>query len=377
MARPRVLVVDDDAAHRHTVERLLAQAYEVVPASGAGPALAAAAERRCDLAIVDIRMPGMDGFDLMGELKAADPELDVILMTGSMSDTDARLTRAIREKAFFFIQKPFHRDVLLALVGRCMELRRLSQEKRSHAARLERELAAARRFQETLLPPREARFGDLEVTTLYEPCLELGGDLCDYAGAPGVGLATLVADVAGKGVSAAMLTGMVKQAFHGSAAEHYAPAAVLQRVFAATRLLPSDRHVTAFCGRFDAAEGSLEYVQTVGHVPAFLVDAHGRVIDLELTADLLHPTFDRWRFEQRLVPFDRGACLLAYTDGLLESRRPGDDEMFGIGRLRQALAGAPRDSAAALVAAVREALRAFQAGRPPEDDVTLLAVRRR
>src|SRR6185369_9786610 len=145
-----------------------------------GDALEHAAAQRFDIALLDIRMPGMDGFDLMGELKVADPDIDVILMTGSVTDTDQRLSRAIREKAFFFLQKPFPRDVLLALVGRCLELRRLATEKRLRAAQMENELAAARSFQGSLLPPRVGTAGPLAIATLYESSRELGGDFFDW-----------------------------------------------------------------------------------------------------------------------------------------------------------------------------------------------------
>jgi serine phosphatase RsbU (regulator of sigma subunit) len=97
---------------------------------------------------------------------------------------------------------------------------------------------------------------------------------------------------------------------------------------------------------------------------------------LEAFADPLHPAFSTWHFEQRMHPFSRGEILLAFTDGLIESRRAEDDEPFGIERLEQAVARAPRDSAAAFAASLREALAAFQGGRPPEDDLTILVARR-
>ena len=60
-----------------------------------------------DLAILDIQMPEMDGFQLMEELQVLDPELDVIFMTGSVHEIDAKLVKAIRKEAFYFLQKPF------------------------------------------------------------------------------------------------------------------------------------------------------------------------------------------------------------------------------------------------------------------------------
>lgn len=376
MSRPRILVVDDDAAHRRAVLRVLEASCEVVAASGAREALDQAAAQRFDVALLDIRMPGMDGFDLMGELKVADPELDVILMTGSVTDTDQRLSRAIREKAFFFLQKPFPRDVLLGLVGRCLELRRLATEKRLRAAQMENELAAARSFQGSMLPARVGTAGPLAIATLYESSRELGGDFFDWETIEGPGLAVFVADVAGKGASAAMLTGMVKQAWRSAAADAFAPGVALQRVFATTRLFPDQRHLTAFSGRIGADSESLEYIITAGHPPAFIVRADGEVEMIDASAEVLHPAFPSWHFEQRVTTFERGDRLVVFTDGLLESSRAVDGEMFGIERVESVLAASPRRSAGEMVESLRDALRSFQDGRPADDDLAIVAVGR-
>jgi len=376
MSRARILVVDDDAAHRRAVTRVLESSCDVVAAAGARDALDQAAEQRFDVALLDIRMPGMDGFDLMGELKVADPELDVILMTGSVTDTDQRLSRAIREKAFFFLQKPFPRDVLLGLVGRCLELRRLAAEKRARAAQMENELAAARSFQGSLLPARVGACGPLTIATLYESSRELGGDFFDWESIPGPGIALLVADVAGKGAAAAMLTGMVKQAWRSSAGEAFAPAVALQRVFATTRLFPDQRHLTAFSGRIGSDTETLEYIITAGHPPAFVVRPDGDVEMIDASAEVLHPAFPTWHFEQRLTSFGAGDRLVVFTDGLLESSRAAQGEMFGIERVEEALARGPRELPAVMIESLRDALRKFQEGRPADDDLAIVVVGR-
>jgi sigma-B regulation protein RsbU (phosphoserine phosphatase) len=376
MSRPTLLVVDDDAAHRRAVSRVLESSCDVVAAASAGAALEYAAEQRFDVALLDIRMPGMDGFDLMGELKLADPDLDVILMTGSVTDTDQRMSRAIREKAFFFLQKPFQRDVLLALVGRCLELRKLAAEKRAYAALLERELAAARGFQESLLPARAGTVGPLKIAAIYESTRELGGDFFDWEPTAGPGLALLVADVAGKGAAAAMMTGMVKQAWRSSAAEGYSPAVALLRVFTTTKLIPDQRHLTAFSGRFDAATDSLEYIVTGGHPPAFLLRADGEIELVEASAQFLHPALPNWHFEQRATDFDPGDRLVVYTDGLIESSRATDGEIFGLDRIQECIASLPGATPAATAEALREKLRLFQEGRPADDDLAIVVVGR-
>ena len=180
MARPKILVVDDEPGMLRTIERILSTRYDVRAVRLPSAALDAAAAGSFDVAILDVRMPEMDGFALMARLGERQPDLDVIMMTGSTDERDARLIRAIREKAFFFLTKPFDREVLLTLVQRCLEARRLSRENRAHVARLECELRAAQVFQQSLLPDRTASSNGFDVSFLYEPCDELGGDFCDY-----------------------------------------------------------------------------------------------------------------------------------------------------------------------------------------------------
>src|SRR5262245_26218381 len=195
-----------------SVERVLGQHYKVTTTRSSRDAIAVAEAFKPDLAILDVQMPDLDGFELMERLQAIDPELDVIFMTGSIHELDSKLIRAIRKDAFYFLQKPFDREVLLTLVERCLELKRLDRENKRHQLRMEKELAEARAFQQALLPPRRGEVGGMSIFARCVPCSELAGDFYDYASAGAREATLLVADVSGHGASAAMLTGIVKSA---------------------------------------------------------------------------------------------------------------------------------------------------------------------
>jgi len=367
----RILVVDDEPAMLRGVERVLASAYRVATARTPAEALERARGFAPDLAVIDIRMPEMDGFELSAELREAQPGLDVIFMTGAVHELNAQLIRSIREKAFYFIQKPFDREVLLTLVERCLEVRRLAAQNRTHLARLESELQQARQFQQSLLPPPEARLAGASIATAYEPCDELGGDLVDYVEVDEGRLAALVADVSGHGVSAAMLTAVVKAAFHDAHVEEYAPGAVVRRVLGGLRTFADDRFVTLFCARFEAARGRLEYVNA-GHPPALLFGRRGAPRAIARTGPMVTPAFPGLEWGAETLELGPGERLLAYTDGVTEARG-ADGELFGDARLLAA-ARAAGGSARELVAGVRAAVRAFTAGRPMDDDLTLFAL---
>src|SRR4029450_5796041 len=208
MKPSRILVVDDEPGMLRAIERVLGGKHHVIGSGSSREAASIALDFRPELAILDIRMPELDGFELMARLKALQPDLDVILMTGSLEDQDEKLVRAIKGRAFYFIQKPFDREVLKTLVDRCLDLRWHRAENRRHVQRLEAELADARAFQQGLLPSPEALINGLEVHCRYTPCSELGGDLYDYAQAPDGRTALLIADVVGHGASAAIVTGI-------------------------------------------------------------------------------------------------------------------------------------------------------------------------
>jgi len=101
-----ILVVDDDPGILRAVSRILGRRHRVTCVPSGAAALAESARLRPDLAVVDIRMPEMTGFELTQALKARLPDVDVILMTGNAEDPDETLIRAIDEGAFYFIQKP-------------------------------------------------------------------------------------------------------------------------------------------------------------------------------------------------------------------------------------------------------------------------------
>src|SRR6185295_14936711 len=227
--------------------------------------------------------------------------LDVILMTGSVDDLDEKLVRAIRSAAFYFIQKPFDREVLKTLVERCVELRWRRDEHRRHLDRLETEMAEARAFQQSLLPDREAVVNRLSICCRYTPCSGLGGDLFDYAAAPSGQTALLIADVSGHGVSAAMLTGIVKSAFHASHVDGFEPQAVVQRVSQGLAAFSPERFVTLVAALISPDERRLRYV-SAGHPPIVVWGRSRAPLWLPSTGPLVSPVLIGSTWDAPAVP---------------------------------------------------------------------------
>ena len=361
----RILVVDDEPGMLRSVERVLGKDYNVAGARSPREAIELTTTFMPDLAILDIQMPEMDGFQLMEELQARDPELDVIFMTGSTHEIDAKLIKAIRKDAFYFLQKPFDRGVLLSLVERCLELKRLDRSNRDHQLRMEKELADARAFQQSLLPPGSGKIEGISVFAHYIPCSELGGDFYDYAVAS-QGVAILVADVSGHGASAAMLTGTVKSAFHSASADHYEPASVVERVASGIRTFGHHHFVTLICARI--RNGSLDFVNA-GHPPGFLLNGSPDVALLESTGPLISPAF-KFSWEQRTVTVRRGVDrIVLFTDAIIEAE--ADSGQYGLDRLLEEVQKGPQDGKA-LSDRILSSVRQFMLDRPMNDDLTLV-----
>jgi sigma-B regulation protein RsbU (phosphoserine phosphatase) len=371
MRAARILIVDDEPGMLRAVERVLSDEHQVAATRSSREALSIAADFHPDLAIVDIRMPDLDGFELMARLKSRNPDLDVILMTGSVDDLDEKLVRAIRSPAFFFIQKPFDRDVLRTLVERCVELRWRRDEHRRHLTRLETEMGEARAFQQGLLPAREAIVNRVGLCCRYTPCLDLGGDLYDYAAADSGRTAVLVADVSGHGVSAAMLTGVVKSAFHASHVDGFDPLAVVQRVWTGLAAFSAERFVTLVAALIAPDDHQLRYVNA-GHPSIALWGRARPLVWMESTGPFVSPVLPACRWEMPVVEIGEGDQLLLYTDGVSDVLADADGNAEA--RFAETI-GRAGEGGALLLDAILAHVHQDLADQPQADDFTLLTAR--
>src|SRR5436305_4185969 len=123
----RILVVDDEHVVRDSLGKwFTSEGYTARPTMGAREALEEIQHAEYDIALIDIKMPGMDGMELQARLKEADPELTVIIMTGYASVDTA--VQALKRGAYDYITKPVDPDELSHLVANALEHRRARHE---------------------------------------------------------------------------------------------------------------------------------------------------------------------------------------------------------------------------------------------------------
>lgn len=366
----RVLIVDDEPGVLRAAERVLESRHAVATASSPAEALAAAASFRPDLVICDVRMPGQDGFEVVARIRAVRPGVDVIFMTGSHTDPDAQLVRSIKDRAFYFIQKPFDRQVLMTLVERCLELRRLRDAETMHLRRIEQELAEAKIVQGAMLGPAHGEFGGIGVRARHTACSELCGDFYDFAGVGPGRVAFLVADVCGHGVSAALLTASVKSAFQTNISERFDPRAVVDRLADTMASFTPDRFTTVFVGLLDQTAGTLTYVNA-GHPAAVLWSADGATRSLDSNGPWVGSAFPLMSWESVRVSLPPAFGLLVYTDGVTDTRGP--EGRFGVDRVLRRVRDRDAEGTE-VVDRLASDLALFTSGRPLTDDYTMVGI---
>jgi serine phosphatase RsbU (regulator of sigma subunit) len=257
-------------------------------------------------------------------------------------------------------------------------IQQLMQEQ-AEKERLEEELRIARQIQMSLLPAQGvAGLPGVRVAALCLPAAEVGGDYYDVLPLSETRMGVLVADVSGKGTSAALYMAELKGLVLSLSRIYESPAKLLveaNRILAAN--MDSRSFVTMTYAVVDTAARRMRYARA-GHNPLIHFQARTGLTRV-LTPAGLGLGLDRGeRFERILeeeeVPLEAGDFFLFFTDGLSEAMNPGA-ELFGEGRLRRILEDSGRLSSEELKQRILEEVRRFVGDADPHDDMTLVVLK--
>ncbi|MEF3697093.1 PP2C family protein-serine/threonine phosphatase [Desulfolutivibrio sp.] len=364
---PSILIVDDEVVNLMTLEWMLRDAgFETWRAASGPEARALAPKVRPDLIILDIVMPGEDGFTTCEKL-LADPavgETPIIFISG-LGDVDNKV-RGLKMGAVDYIAKPFAKEEVLARVKLHIRLRQ------GHAAMLKEQtdkLSQIREAQQAILVDPgeipEARFA-----VRYVPVLEAGGDFYDVFPLTERSMGYFVADISGHDLGASFVTSSLKALLRQNSGPLYTPQETLKNINAVLAgLLKDGKHLTAALAALNRSRGKLTLVNA-GHPPPILVTAAGQTSLLDVEGDILG-VFDHVQLgilERKVEPGDR---IFLYTDGLVERFR-GEIRPRGQGIEALALACLETRNLP-MPAAIFEASRRLNgAGHMPDDDMVLL-----
>jgi len=240
-------------------------------------------------------------------------------------------------------------------------------------AALEEELNLARQIQFTYLPSRFPRRPNLEVFGFNQPSREVGGDYFDVVESGHEFLAA-IADVAGKGVPAALVMSMVQASLRTQAGEGRPVREILERINALMlRSGAEGRFATCFLARVHLDSLELSYTNA-GHNPPLLWRADGKVELLDV-GGLPLGAFDDPRLREARVKLHPGDRVVLYTDGVSEAMN-AEGEFFGEDGLLAAMrASDPHLPAEGLARHIHAAVRDFAAGPELDDDMTLMVLK--
>jgi serine phosphatase RsbU (regulator of sigma subunit) len=237
--------------------------------------------------------------------------------------------------------------------------------------RVAQELRIAAEMQKALLPPAYVRHASAELAAMTTPCRDVGGDLFDYVARSDGGLAFVVADVAGKGTSAALLTAVVQGLFAAEADGAKRPSDVIASVNRILCRRPvGARFVTAFYGEL-GSDRTLRYCNA-GHNPPFLI-RRGSIERLEEGGTVLG-VFDSETFHAGAVGVEEGDTLVLFSDGVTEAENATGEE-FGDGRLAACLTAVAGRPASAILEDIQRSLAAFCGPTAARDDVTIMVLK--
>jgi serine phosphatase RsbU (regulator of sigma subunit) len=363
---PKILVVEDEPNIALGLEDdLRLEGYDVEVLGNGAAASRRAREYAFDLILLDVMLPGMNGFEVCRELRRCHLSTPIILLTARVQEDDR--VRGLDLGANDYVAKPFLRRELLARVRN--QLRHV-QETRDDQKLFDQELRAACDVQQRLLPQCQPVVPGLDYAGLCQPARGVSGDYYDFIPLSRGRVALLVADVCGKGMPAALLGASLHAAIRA-----FAPAAGLEcgeMLAQVNRLLfqntAPERFVTVFYGVYDAATGTLTYANA-GHCPPLLVRNSSCLRLDSLTAPVgLFSTIDPAERSIFLLPDD---WLLIASDGISEACNAAGED-FGEGGLLTLLKNTNPIAAAEFCRlAVASACR-FADG-PAADDMTLIA----
>ncbi|GAB4485238.1 MAG: hypothetical protein OHK0031_09330 [Anaerolineales bacterium] len=248
----------------------------------------------------------------------------------------------------------------------------LFQQETVARERLETEVQLARQIQQAFIPETLPQLPGWELAAAWRTARQVGGDFYDVFLLPNQRLGLFIADVADKGVPAALFMALTRTLIRAAVLETDSPAEALRRV---NNLLYPDcqqgMFVTAVYGVIDRRAGTFTYANA-GHNPPLYFSASGEIARLTRTGMALG-VVESLEIDERSLPLAPGESLFLYTDGVTEAFAP-DGQMFGEERLCAALQNVP--NVEAMLTAVNEALSAFCGDLQPADDITMIGVMR-
>lgn len=335
----KILVVDDIEQNVELISRYLINAgYTVITANNGSMAIKKAKMLHPDLIILDIMMPQVSGYDVCKILKSnEDTKYISILIVTALDSKDTKV-RALEVGADDFITKSFDKLALLSKVKSLLRIKHLSDQLKKQYSELQEkntimdyQLKMAKQIQQSLIQESNFSVNDVKFTSRYMPALDVGGDLYDIIKLDEDSVGVFIADVSGHGISAALLTSMVKMLFRNLVASHPEPDKLLSQmnnefsnVFAHKI---TDVYASAFYAKIDTKKKTIYYSNAGQSLPLFVKSCNHTVEELDING-LPIGLMEDASYDLKSTVIEKGDILFFYTDGLCDSLYKDNPEEF-------------------------------------------------
>ena len=382
-SHPEILVVDDDAMSRRVLAQLLSAAgYNCRVSNDGSQALEAIHASPPSVLLLDFDMPGLNGAEVLRRLRSDEDamiaQIPAIMLTAHGSEQSE--VSCLQAGADGFVTKPVNASVLRARIETQLRLRSMrrqlehqNDELEKWRSELERDLAAARLTQQSLIPQKPLSLPGWQIATCYHPVIQVGGDIYGWLRMKDGRVLFWIADGTGHGAAAALLTTLAKLLFQYGSMDHDSPATLMEGVDNDFRsIFGATSFMTAMCVALDPATGRAQVVGA-GH-PSLLVVRHDGTT--ESVASVAPPLglIKRTEFTETVIELQPGDAFLLYTDGLFPWTKE-ERHRVTPGQLEKILDHSAPTAEALLTAIVAQTASKNSAKTAP-DDVAAIVVRR-
>lgn len=370
----RVLLVDDAKANLDILVEGLKADHKLSLALNGEMALQVAERTPPDLVLLDIVMPGIDGYEVCRRMRESPATADVPIIFLSSLEEVRNKTRGFEVGANDYLTKPFEMLEVKARVHSLLKAKAYSDAAKEQLAS---ELRIARDIQMGILPHDlsglEKTFG-VSFGAVLEPAREVGGDLYGVCAAGAERLVIFIGDVSGKGIPASMFMVRAISLAKLLAREVSEPERILARLNDELSVdNPSSMFVTFLCAVYEPGAARISIANAghcrpillpVGGAPQWAVKNLGTALGFE----------EGLAFERTEVDLRAGDSLVFYSDGVSEAFNP-QEECYGNERLLEDAGSIAAQTAPALATGLLERVRAFAGGAPQSDDIAILAMK--
>lgn len=369
----RVLIADDEKDILEALQLLLRGCgFSTEAVTHPSRVLRALETGQFDVVLMDLNYrrgttEGEEGLELVSQIRSMDKLLPVVVMTAWGSVEQA--VKAMRRGASDFVQKPWeNRELLQKLRNQVSRAR----EQRWAQRQSDDELREAREIQQNLLPKKLPELAGYELAAMTQPLRFVGGDYHNVLPLGPHQTMFCIADVAGKGMPAALLMSSLQAALQSLIGQKLAPRELCHRL---NRILcdltPVGKFISFFYAVLNSKDKRLTYCNA-GHNPPLLIRADGRSTELSAAGAVLGQ-FPDWAYEQSDVQIDTGDRLLLFTDGLVEASN-ANEAPFGEHNLVRIVQENPSSTARQLMASLMRAA-SEHCGENFQDDASLIVLK--